>query len=69
MLAQSYTPTSTPHAVTTVLCYIYHHCSANLYMPIRSELRIEKQRLSPRYAAANREPGFLAQALAYANLE
>ena len=29
----------------------------------------EIQRLSPHYAAANREPGFLAQALVHTNLE
>ena len=77
VLAHSYMPNiyTPPHTVISILSF--HHCSSqpSQYLSVSScaytrllNERIEKQRLSPGYVAANQEPGFLTQALVYANL-
>ena len=67
-----------PHPYTVITLLSSLHCSSQpsqyLSVPNRAHTcllnkRKVKQRLSPHFTAANREPGFLAQALAHANLE
>ena len=61
-----------PHPYTVITLLSFLHCSSQpfqytyLFLLNKSEV---KQRFSPHYASANRKPGFLAQALAHANLE
>ena len=67
-----------PHPYTVITLLSFLHCFSQpfqyLSVPNRAHTCLlnkskVKQRLSPQYAAANREPGFLAQALVHANLE
>ena len=63
-----------PHPYTVITLLSFHHCSSQLsqYLSVPNHAHTcvlnkskVKQRLSPHYAAANREPDFLA----HANLE